>query len=894
MMTKKQASGLTKNSFETELRATLEHIHDVVWLGDNSLFATAYFLPKWTMEREGGDVSVLRGRGVQKLVAAAARELWDGSIPFPVGRSELADVGMAAYDERGNKSSHYRYLLLELRYLRRFFPPNVYPIELKDVRDFLGIGNTQFYAHIGNAVEDLGIALLKISQPTWRLEQPSNKGELVGRVRDEAVALERLRDGSMVAVSGRAGVGKTALGVSLFERWDAPCFWYTFRLGVNDNFESVIYSLGFFLSQNLGGGSTLWRQLLANKGIGGDVTPESGELWMGLLRDDLSQFEDPPLLCFDEVDLLISQSHDPLWEAHRPVLFFLEALRGVIPMLVMGQRVPFDTDEHIQLGAFSLGDSAELIKPQHPDLDDGQIAQIHKLCEGTPRLIELVLAVSDPSDIASLSMMAELGSVQSLFERLWRRLSEDEQAMMARMCVHEIPLPQSILGEESELVVSSLVGRRVMEIDADQAVVLKELIRQLMLDRLVREDQDIAHLEAAQHRLILGERTAAAHHLSAAGENGLAVSVWFPKLEDELQRGYGSWAQSIFFELSARGLSKQEQKKLTKIRNRLNLYKGEFGKVIERPTEGILGDDALSVLIKEQIAVAYTWVGDFENAERFFDEGITVLNRSLIQSSQLRHQKADLFLRAGRVAEVASVIEEGRMYLDYAQARLFSDKGDFDQAKEWFERVLVSAETSQQKTFIAATHRQLSILAGYRGDMTAAQHHAKKAMARYDVLGDEVSKQRVLAELGGGYLQVDSYTEAITVLTPALTFFETINESQAICGVSTMLADAYYNEGDLTTARKHASRVMQLEEPYYMPYALYTIGLTESDPSFFQNGIKIAESNQDNYIKAYLLKALGSLTKDRTHLQNALTLFQNMGLEKEAKKTEETLKSNSQ
>ena len=191
------------------------------------------------------------------------------------------------------------------------------------------------------ARQQLATAFVRQINPALRLDRPPRPDRLIGRDEVRESCRRALQAKRSVGLSGPAGIGKTTLGAAVVtaEPFAARrVFWYTFIPGLNDQLGSVLFSLGLFLWQQ--GAANLWAQLIAEPGR---INPA---LLLGLLREDLKTLsETPPLLCFDEVDLLRPAEV----EAHTQVVAFLGSLRSACACLFIGQRPVIEVDEHYAL-----------------------------------------------------------------------------------------------------------------------------------------------------------------------------------------------------------------------------------------------------------------------------------------------------------------------------------------------------------------------------------------------------------------------------------------------------------------------------------------------------------------------------------------------------------------
>ncbi len=889
----RQKSVTPATVFSAAIRAALEHYADPHWLGRQSPLASPYFLS----ERQPGGALVAgereRGLLLQSVLGEAATSLWGG--PLPQTRAAL----MAAVDEDrarlGSKSPRYRYLLLELRYLRRHHPPSAFPSAVEAMPGHVNVSPTRFFIHLEEAIDELGRRVLERLNPALRLERPALAAPPIGRAAAIETARGALLAGRSVAVTGMGGVGKSTLGAALLAGWPGDAvFWYTFRPGLNDDLNSLLFSLGHFA--HAAGAPSLWAQLLAGEGRVGPLAQA-----LGLLRLDLEATAGRrPLLCFDEVDLLHTSAGDPRRKQHVQVLELLESLRGVAPLLLMGQRVYVDTDVHCPLEPLPPGETGELLRRLGVAPDGPALRRLHRFTGGNPRLLELYAALRRSGDEGDVLALSREPSAQPLFSRLWRRLDDEEREVLGGLSVFRSPAPRDVwAGREAAL--TSLIDRRLIQTDAAGGVTLLPFFRDLVHGALPPEQRRRLHGEAAFVRAQLGDYTAAAYHYWQADEPDAAVAVWFAHQDEEVLAGQAAAADEVFRQIEPGRLDDARRAELQVIRNRLALLAGEAERVLEG-MEGFTwdADDETTAAAIGQWGYAYELLQQQDRALAHYDEAVAMLSRITTEITRWHvwhgsasAQEADL-QAARREAQLATCdVERLHGTIEYMA-------GQFEAAQAHFRTMVQIAETALDKGRIAQGYYMLAMLAGRQGRVDDAHAHAEQAMSHYAAIGDRLQLEGLRAELAGMYLNVRQFEAVIEPAERALAFFERIKHQRWISAISNNLAEAYMEAGRLDKARQYAMRVLQMEVPRSRPYALYTLGHVHDREGrrdyaevSFSEGIAVAQANGDRFIQAYLERALGRLlvaggraAEGRTRLAAAAGLFNEMGLGREVEETE--------
>lgn len=878
--------------FTATVRAALEHFNNPQWLGQHSPLATPYFLGRRPPDEAFSTGKRERGLLLQKVILEAAVEMWGGSLP-----ATRASLTAAVDDDRveqGSKSPRYRYLLLELRYLRRHFPPSTFPTAVEAMPGYVNVSPTRFFIHLEEAIEDLCRRLLGRLSPALRLERPGLAQPPVGRTEKVEAVFAELRAGRSVAITGTGGVGKTTVGAALIARWPGEVFWHTFHPGLNDDLNSLLFGLGHFTRD--AGAPSLWAQLLAGEGRSAPI----GQM-AGMLRIDLEAIAHrQPLLCFDEMDLLQTSAGDPRRKQHAQVLELIESLRGSVPLLLIGQRVYVDTEAHYPLQSLSPAETSELLARQGLGPDAVTLRRVHQFTNGNPRLLELYAALRRSGEESDdILRLPHDPSVQPLFSRLWRRLDQDERDLLAELSVFRSHAPRDVWAN-SEIVLSDLTERGLVKIDQAGGISLLPFIRELVYDSLTPERRKHLHRGAAHLRAQRGDYTAAAWHYLQADQPDTAVEIWFPHQDSEIMAGQAATAGEVFSRIEPKKLERERRAEFIVIRNRLALLAGES----ERVLEGMEAfrwdaDDEITADALGQWAYALEMRDQTEQALAKYDEAIEMLSRAALKITGHHLRRGFAFLGVVNAPAANNEILLASSDLERLQGMIDLQAGRLDSALNHFQTSLHFAETAGDKLRIARANFVISNASGMQGRIDDARKYAESAMAYYAETGDRVQLEGIRAELASLYLNVRQFDAVIEPSEKALQYFERIKHEDWIAHISSNLAEAYMETGRLEEAKAMAFKVLRMEIAPDRPYALYTLGHIHDRQgnvshavTSFTEGIEVARANGDPFIEAYLQRALGALLvrtdqpeRGMSHLDVALKLFAELSLEHEATAT---------
>lgn len=892
---------LTKNKdyFLTAVRNALKQYTNPRWLGEQSPLATPYFLGDFLHHVEHPETAVGRGQALQQLLFQAAASQWPGDLP--ASRAELHRLAKQEQLATGSNGPCYKFIILELRYFRTYYPPRTSPTTVGAIHAYLLLSESAFFRHLAAATADLAASLLTLVHPNLRLEQPMLTAPLVGRDGLLSSVLQDLEQRRSVAFSGTGGVGKTSLATAVSQAWHADAvFWYTFRPGLNDDLTSLLFTLAHFLHR--WGCSNLWLQLVAKAGAIDDVQQA-----LGFLHEDISQPSAPPFLfCFDEVDLLHTGGNQPRHSVHKQLLELLEGLRSLVPLLLVGQRALIDTAAHYALQPLTAVELSLLFEQNGRFLPPAACENIHRVTGGNPRLAELYLALWQDGEAMDEVVFRRAPAIKPLFHRLWKRLSQDEKQLLASLSVFRSFAPQDVWQKVDGY--DDVQRRQLLKPDAQGGIALLPLFRELVYGELTPVQQQAFHRQAAIIRTTRGQHTAAAYHFVEADEVETAVQLWFAEQDNEIRSGNAGAAYAIFTPIQAKGASAKTAKQLKLIQNRLHLLYGEAEETLVgmdayswHPDEGISFEmGQLTAQGLQQAGNAHHHLTQYDNALTNYDDALTILTNLSVEIVHLHTKgRGRVFLSQTDFVAAEREVLFAQLEIDYFRLRLKRVRGQLREAQEAGQRALTLALELDNPHYIALIHYSLAIVAGNSGDMPIAQHHAEELFIICERTGDRLLMENMRAELAGFYLNVGRFAEVIEQAEQALRFFEKVKNELRLPHIYSDLAEAYYETGQLGKAEQYAHKARNSEDIRVQPYVCYTLGLihqTKQKPQLaedvFQFGLQTAEQTEDQFIAAYLHRVYGALLLQENRqeqglaqLQTALTLFTNMGIPHEIEKT---------
>jgi tetratricopeptide (TPR) repeat protein len=854
-----QPAVIAANSFRRGLEEALEHFTEIDWLGTHSPLAAPYVLGADLGREPDADSAAGRGRALQRKLLAAAQ-----SLP---GRDGI-------YDPQR---------LLQVTYFR----PNVnrtregYAVEL-------ALSPATYYRHRNEAISQLESALVRHLRPGLRLEFPAPRA-MVGRQTEISGCLSGLHARQLIAITGPSGMGKTTLGATVAAQWPddggspqahlRDVFWYTFRPGFNDQLSSLLFSLGFFLFQR--GAPNLWLQLVAKPQ---EIDPN---IALGLLRQDLAGRERPPLLCFDEVDLLRPADADG--DERIRLRSFVEALadagREQAPTLLLGQQLLVEADAHYVLNGFTPVEARALLAQHSIVLRDSDVEQLCHVTRGNPLLLRLFVALHQLGETVpdALRMIPASPTFSLLLDRIRKRLTADERRLLESLAVYRRAAPADAFVNEGSAL-HGLLQRGLAQRGEDGGVALQSAVRDVVYRALGAEARARLHLHATEICTTRAEFTEAAHHALQAGQPELAVWTWFTHREQEILQGQAGNALAMFRGVSRDVLSNaQDRKALALLRAELWQAQGESGAALDDL-------NALSWPANDPATPqAQRLRGDLLDEQDRIDEALNAYRDGLASAAGLvEAQAAKLHARSGllhmrRLNDLAHARREADIAL-FEAAHLRGDiedeSGNYAAARERFEEALGIAVRARYALGEARAHTALGILTSRQNQADAAAGHFDRAEQLFRASGEIARAERNRSNLAFALIMAGRHAEAIEQAGKALAFFERTRQAYWIAVNANNLAEAHLHLNQLDAAEHYADVAIGSEEPSATPYALFTIGMVrqkqgrlEQAAQALRDAIKVAQQNGDRFAEAPAWRGLGQVHRAESRHGDAAAAF---------------------
>lgn len=854
-MAKGKKSNKTADAFVQAVEQALEKLGDPEALGRQSPLAAPYVmgnLPAGEQVIRQDTSPAQRGAALAAILRTTARDLGE----------EIQRVLNASFFERKPTLNN------------------------TGVARTLSMSEATYYRHRAAAIEALAHAFNQRVVPPLRAETPKLR-RIVGRAGLIDACLTALQAGESVSLNGLSGIGKTAAGATIAQRWGHErAFWFTVLPGLNDTLSSIAFSFSHFL-RGLGA-SNAWRQLAADHGA------INAERILGLIRHDLNVLSGQRVLvCIDESDHLKPEMH-----THAQIIRFVESLGKITPALFISQQPLFDADQPFMLSGLSTDEMREWLAQERLNLSDSQGIALHQATRGRPLLIKLFMALlrdGDPADDV-LRVLAGERSAEALFARMWKKLSDDERALLMALAVFQTPAPADAWVEQQSLM-SRLIGMELAQRDEQGGILVAPHMRELIANRIPPEVLPALHVRAANIREARGEFTSAARHYLQAGEPAMATWLWFAHRETEMDKGHGPAALALFRSVRQSDLPHaSDRRTLALLRAQLAERAGEADTAEnDLAAQTWPANDALTPLARELMGDALQLQGRIEQAVDQYRAGQQALGAAQLRQMARLHVKSS-YVYALRLRELGLARDEALIALSQAHnycGLVEEEAGDYAAALQHYESALqASAGMRNGESSRADTLSHLGHLHMRMGHAEKAIDCLQQAMAHAQKLGTPVQGLYDALNLSSAYIVAGQHAEARDLALQSLGMAEAMQHAFLVAGLAAGAAEACLNLNDLEQAEHLAMQSLREEEDVHRPYALTTLGhvaLRRNQPQpaarWLQEAIANARQTSDKYAEAFAWMAMADAqlamqhpSDERNALEEALTLSESLGL----------------
>lgn len=885
-----------KNStdFVTVVEHALQHFNDTAWLARHSPLGAPYLLGGYngaTVDSNGsgdnGPKPPVHGATVQQLLQDA-----------------IEAVSLhPKYGDRWRK-------IFTLRYI------SSNPKTEVQIQDILSLSRGAYHNHRNRAIASLAHELIRKLKPALYLEAPTPLPNLVGRDAELATGQAVLQRGQALNILGPGGIGKTTFGVALAKQF-APTatFWFTFQPGLNDRLSTLLFHLAYFLHGH--GVSSLWEQLIAAQG---EVKAETLNLVNANLVSLTAKGSDENIvLCFDEVDLL----NPTEVEAHAELVPFLHSLRGLVPLMLLGQKPVIEVDKHIELDGLAPFLADQLLQQAGVYLPPGTTHQLCAATAGNLRLLTLFTTLyharqraGEPLD-DTLAMMSQTLSMEFLLRRLWPHLSQGEMFLLELLAIFRHPVPQETWSateeaktEDAEMEeaasLAQLIRWRLVQVDRNGGITLLPAFKLAIQGLLTVDERTALHIEAAEIRLTNGQYTWAAYHYVKNGEHQRAYSLWETYHEQEIDQGQAKASLSLLQSISAQQLEQEDRDRLALRLTELQKLLGNYDDALRQIQATHWRIPFLQVQGERLAGDILEMRGNRAKAIDAYEKALDVTKRWLRESAQLHRAVGYLYARERDFdAGWREVLRIRHDAANLAGVLLNWQGNEIERAAEAYLEALALAREAEYTYGEYNSHLNLGRIYGWLRNLEKAETHLQQAIGYFDRVGNLSKLASAKSNLAVAYCLSEQYQAAIEPAHESLELFEQLDEEFGRAAGLQILAEAYLGLGNLEEAEQFAQRVVTEENIHTQPDGLRVLGEVklrqgklQKAEAFVEQSRKIAEETDNPKLQAYALRVLGEIHlaqdalgkvdavgKADASFAEAINIFTNSGLSAEADKT---------
>lgn len=724
--------------------------------------------------------------------------------------------------------------------------------------------------------------------------------QLFGRTDLLPRLLAQLQQGQTLALTGAAGVGKTALATTLGAAWGNPqVLRYTIRPGLTDQLGSFFFALGYFLREL--GRTALWAQVVAQGGQAKNPTT-----LLNLLEADLKTFTSRPLLWVDDVDLL--HVADP---ATRPLRETLESLQGQLPLLLVGQPpLPLNVPpaQTHTLKGLSAAAIQQWFEHKGLPLTFEQATEAQTLTEGNPLQLALWLALyqdQTKESWADIARYTQQGAAYALFERIWhKRLTPDERTCLQYLAVFRQPAPQDEFPAD---LLQTLQDRHLVTSEGAGMVSTRDDIAQWVLSLTPAKEQTFYQSLAAGVWAKRGEYTQAAYYYLKIGEPKHAVSLWFNYREREKEKGQASTALALFRTLNLDTFKDHKTRLIWVIT--LSHLLGEAGEL----------EAALQLLDSYEKSEV-----PFKHPARAFKDQLWatyLLERGQAEQAVARYQKAldelgawtdhrKVYLYHARAHGLVNRLQQperaqrdawlAQLQVEKLWGQIAEAQNDYATAKQRYENALECAQHSGNPIAPAYAYEDLGRLAWMQSDFPTAFEQLHTAHAIFEQTQQRRQMLLIEMSLGAAHIMAKQYAEARQQLLTVVATAQAMQAPAYIAMSANNLAEACFYLGELAEAEHYARLALKTEEEDGRALVLTVLGHIArvrqqyaQANDFYAEAIHNAEALKNDWDAAFAWRGWGQnavLTENRAEAQayfaKASALFTALKLTKEVEETQ--------
>lgn len=729
-----------------------------------------------------------------------------------------------------------------------------YYFQGKSVRvvcDTVGLGKTTFHDNRKRAISQLESVLIETLRPAIRLETPSSVPEnLIGRSKELEMCQRALTSGESLSITGPSGVGKTALGQILYHQWGSSNrFWFTISPGINDHQSSILFALGYFLSNR--GQPSLWQEIVAGDGT---IPTDRALQMLRYAIDELKDRGQRLIFCIDAVERL--QADNP---QHEQIRTLLDRLCQMTNVVLIGQRVPLATAAFCPLVELSQSEVGDYLSAEGIQLTAKQEARLQYAVKGNCRLLMLFASLykqrneqkrqddyewtdgrgTEPingseSGLSNnldrlLDKISATPTVEFMLSQILENLGQDERSLLMSLSVFRDAAPADVWhSSEKRAVLEMLLWVRLIESDNCGGVRIVPIYRRVIENNIPDEKKQTLHAHAASIYAARCQYTSAVYHYIRAEQQEHAIWLWRDNQQSEINQGRGNEARRIFDQVSPQKLTKESAECLALIQADLSYLMGNFTQALETIRSIFWETPILSIEAGVAGGKFAAELSEFEKAQQHYQAALD--DATILLHGQLAkiHKGLGWIHMRNRALSVAwREASLSRFEAENLQGILLEMQYEREQAVAHYQSALNVAQDIGYQSGIARVNVNLSMLHTMLGTFEEAEQYLDQALDAFEQLGEQASvagimiNRALICNLSGKHHQAIEHLNA-TQSHLKKTRLPISPWQDAL--IAQGFAEAYLGLAQLDEAEQWARHAIALEEGDVLADSYRTLG----------------------------------------------------------------------
>ncbi len=459
------------------------------------------------------------------------------------------------------------------------------------------------------------------------LQQTPRLDKFIGRKDELIYYQEKINIDNFVVIEGAAGNGKTLLASKFVaNQKQKKVFWLTFRYGINDDIESIIFELAYFLFNE--GNSTLWKfiQTEKSKNEKFPLTMKIGLLLHSIENSNI-------VLCFDDFHIVNYNAQiTAFFKELKRKIYKIKKTKTFQLLIVTRHRPIFvNSYDYKILSGFSLSETTDFLLSQSINLNSTLLNDIFIKTRGNPKLLDLFIAwhkSKRPTHeviVEFIKNMVLMPNIKYfLLQEVYITLSESEKKTIQFLSVFRLPVSYTVLIKlfSNEIpnifiAINKLVDKHIIEESEDgKTLFFHSILSEFFYMILNEHSKKKVHKKVALHYINERNYHESLFHFWSAQMYNEVLSILDTNFNFLVDKGYSNstleFLYKIVFELENNNIFYQ----IYFFIGKFQLIIGEYKKAIESFIISVKGNfiPEKTADIQRKIAKCYQKTANYKEA----------------------------------------------------------------------------------------------------------------------------------------------------------------------------------------------------------------------------------------------------------------------------------------